>query len=128
MKPTLIVAAVVAFSATAASAQGTYKKDIPDSLAKHAKVSEADAAATAQKRVPKGKIEGVELEREKGKLIYSFELKTEGKSGTDEVNVDAMIWQGRGRRARNRGHGEEGSGCGGKGSEEAGHEEAMTRN
>jgi len=32
----------------------------------------------------------VELEMEKGKLIYSYDLKTEGKSGADEVHVDAM--------------------------------------
>jgi Peptidase propeptide and YPEB domain len=71
-------------------AQGTYKKDIPDSLAKQAKVAEGVAAATALARVPKGRIEGVELEREKGKLIYSYDIKTAGKSGIDEVHVDAM--------------------------------------
>jgi hypothetical protein len=27
---------------------------------------------------------------EKGKLIYSYSLKGEGKSGTEEVNVSAM--------------------------------------
>ena len=77
-------------TAVSASAQETYKKDIPDSLAKRAKITESVAAETAQKRVPKGKIEGVELEMEKGKLIYSYELKTAGKNGTDEVNVNAM--------------------------------------
>ena len=35
-------------------------------------------------------IEGVELEKEKGKLIYSYDIKTAGKSGIDEVNIDAM--------------------------------------
>ena len=32
---------------------------------------ESVAAVAAQARVPKGKIEGVELERENGKLMYS---------------------------------------------------------
>jgi uncharacterized membrane protein YkoI len=77
-------------AASAVQAQETYKKDIPDSLAKRAKITEAAAAATAQKRVPKGKIDGVELEMEKGKLMYSYDMKTAGKSGTDEVNVDAV--------------------------------------
>lgn len=83
-------AAALAIAAPVAFAQGTYKKDIPDSLAKHAKISEAAAAVTASKRVPKGKIEGVELERENGKLMYSYDIKTEGKSGIDEVNVSAV--------------------------------------
>lgn len=80
----------IALAASAAFAQDGYKKDIPDSLAKRAKITEAAAAATAQKRVPKGAIEGVELEIEKGKLMYSYDIKTAGKSGTDEVNVDAV--------------------------------------
>jgi len=72
-----------------AHAQGTYKKNIPDSLAKDAKVNEATAAATASKRVPKGIIQAVELERENKKLIYSYELKVPGRGGVEEVNVDA---------------------------------------
>ena len=82
--------ALIVGAAAAAGAQGSYKKDVPDSLAKRAKVSEAAASATAQARVPKGTIQGVELEREKGKLMYSYDIKTAGKSGIDEVNVDAV--------------------------------------
>ena len=41
-------------------------------------------------RVPKGHIEAMELENEDGKFIYSYDVKTPGKSGTDEVHVDAM--------------------------------------
>jgi uncharacterized membrane protein YkoI len=89
MKLAFLVA-IVLTAAPAVNAQQPYKKDIPDSLAKRAKIAESAAAATAQKRVPKGKIEGVELELEKGKLIYSYDLKTDGKTGIDEVNVDAM--------------------------------------
>ena len=90
MKTVTLAATAFVLVAASASAQEPYKKDIPDSLAKRAKVAEAAAAETAQKRVPKGKIESVELEMEKGKLIYSYSLKTEGKSGTEEVNVNAM--------------------------------------
>ena len=71
------------------TAQETYKREVPDSLAKQAKVSEETAAKAALKRVPKGTIESVELEREKGKLIYSYDIKQAGKSGAEEVNVDA---------------------------------------
>ena len=75
--------------APALLAQGTYKKELPDSLAKHAKVTEEVAAKAAMARVPKGEIQTVELEREKGRLIYSYDIKVPGKSGIDEVAVSA---------------------------------------
>ena len=59
-------------------------------LKAEAKVSEQDAIATAQKEVPDGKIESAEIEREGGKLIYSFDVKQPHKSGVEEVNVDAV--------------------------------------
>jgi uncharacterized membrane protein YkoI len=40
-------------------------------------------------RVPGGTISAAELEEEDGRLIYSFELKVAGKSGEEEVHVDA---------------------------------------
>ena len=42
------------------------------------------------KEVPDGKIESAEIEREGGKLIYSFDVKAPHKSGIEEVNVDAV--------------------------------------
>jgi len=59
-------------------------------LKSEAKVSEADAIATAEKAVPDGKIESGEIDLEGGKLIYSFDIKVPKKSGVEEVNVDAM--------------------------------------
>src|SRR4051812_41393328 len=85
---TAALAAAVALPA--AHAQATYKRNLPDSLATKAKITEAEAAAVARQRVPKGTIAGVELEREDGKLQYSYDLKTAGKSGIDEVNIDAL--------------------------------------
>ena len=85
-----LLIALVALPWGSARAQAGYKKDIPDSLAKEAKISEETAAATARKRVPKGTIQAVELERENKKLIYSYELKVAGRSGVEEVNVDAV--------------------------------------
>lgn len=66
------------------------KKETQAQLQKEATVTLADAEATALKEVPGGKLAGHELEREKGKLIYSFDIKVAGKSGTDEVNIDAL--------------------------------------
>ena len=70
-------------------------------------MTEAQAAEAAMKRVPKGKIEAVELEREKGKFLYSYDLKTPGKSGIDEVHIDAMTGKVIPARARDAGDGEE---------------------
>jgi uncharacterized membrane protein YkoI len=86
---TLAIVAFIAL-APAAHAQAAYKKEIPAALAKKAKVTESEAAAAVMARVPKGRIEAVELENEAGKFIYSYDVKTPGKSGTDEVHVDAM--------------------------------------
>jgi uncharacterized membrane protein YkoI len=82
--------AALVLAAPVAHAQQSYKRDIPDSLARHAKISEHAAAKLAQKRVPKGTINGVELEREGGHLIYSYEFKVPGKTGIDEINVNAL--------------------------------------
>ena len=68
----------------------TYKKEIPAKLAKKAKISEEAAAAVALSKVPGGKIQGVELEEEDGAFIYSYDIKVAGKSGVEEVHVDAM--------------------------------------
>ncbi|HEX3928050.1 MAG TPA: PepSY domain-containing protein [Gemmatimonadales bacterium] len=59
-------------------------------LAREAKVTLDSATAVAKKAVPGATVQSHELEREGGKLIYSFEMKTAGKRGIDEVNVDAM--------------------------------------
>src|SRR5690348_13186196 len=85
----LALAAALPASAQSSQQPHSYKRDLPAALAKRATVSEADAAKTAEARVRHGRIEAVELEDEGGKLIYSYELKVAGKSGVEEVNVDA---------------------------------------
>lgn len=54
------------------------------------KITEAAARATALARVPHARVQSKELEREGGRWIYSYDLKVPGRSGIDEVNVDAM--------------------------------------
>lgn len=83
------LAAMAAMAATLPGQQPSYKRDLPDSLAKQAKITETAAIAVAKKVVPKGDVTSIELEREGGRLIYSMDVKTAGKSGSDEVNVDA---------------------------------------
>ena len=83
----LVVAALaVAMASTAGAATTTSKH----SKSLHPKVSLETAQATAQAKVLGGKLLSHELEKEHGRTIYSFEFKVQGKSGVEEVNVDAM--------------------------------------
>ncbi len=66
------------------------RKDTPASLRREAKISEKTARATALKEVPNGKIAASELERENGNLIWSFDIKVAGKSGIEEITVNAV--------------------------------------
>lgn len=86
---------LVAAAAGRAQAQATtpMKKQATSSqaaLRKEAKITERDARKIALAQVPGGKVESHELERENGKLIYSYDIKVAGKSGVEEVNVDAI--------------------------------------
>lgn len=54
------------------------------------KISMRTARSTALAKVPGGKLQKSELEREHGKLIYSFDIRVPGQSGVEEVQVDAM--------------------------------------
>ncbi len=67
----------------------TKKTEDQAALQKEAKISLEKAQEIALKKVPGGKVESSELEREHGKLIYSFDIKT-SKPGVTEVNVDAI--------------------------------------
>lgn len=59
-------------------------------LLAEAKVSKDDAQKTALAKVPNGTIKEGELEKEKGKLIWTFDLTTPDTKDITEVNVDAM--------------------------------------
>src|SRR6476661_2661763 len=90
MKMHHVVALFASLAASTLSAQAvTVKEDAPG-LLKQAKVTSQAATATALARVPGGKVTAAEIEKEGGKLIYSFDISTAGKSGIDEVHVDAL--------------------------------------
>jgi uncharacterized membrane protein YkoI len=76
---------------TVAKHHRTMKKvESQAALRKEAKISEATARATALAQVSNGTIKSSELERENGKLIYSFDITVPGKTGIEEVNVNAI--------------------------------------
>lgn len=65
------------------------RKETQASLRKEAKITVAQARATALKEVPNGRVRSSELERVSGNLVYSFDIKVPGKSGIEEVQVNA---------------------------------------
>jgi uncharacterized membrane protein YkoI len=85
---TLVLALLTSVFVSAGASQVRVKEASPDLLAK-AKVTADVAAATAQGKVPTARLYGAEIEMENGKLIYSFDFKTAGRSGSEEVTVDA---------------------------------------
>lgn len=56
----------------------------------HAKISMRTARAKALAVVPHGTVESAELETEKGKLIYSFDIRVPKASGVEEVQISAL--------------------------------------
>jgi hypothetical protein len=54
-----------------------------------AKVTRAAAEKIALAKVPNGKIKSGELEREHGKLVWSFDISTPHSKNITEVQVDA---------------------------------------
>jgi uncharacterized membrane protein YkoI len=62
-------------------------------LQAEAKVSRAEAEKIALAKVPGGSIKEGELEKEKGKLIWSFDIGTPGVADITEVQIDATNGQ-----------------------------------
>ena len=85
------------FAFGVASAAPAHKRSVPrrhpaysdSALAAQARITKAAATTIALARVPGGVVNSVELEREHGKLIYSFDITVAGKPGVDEVQVNA---------------------------------------
>lgn len=90
---TLIAAVLVSLAAASAGAQQAKTAKISKeeaALRATAKVSEDSARAIALRAVPGATVQSGEIEKEEGKLIWSFDLKVAGKKGIEEVQVDAI--------------------------------------
>ena len=77
--------AVVAFTASISMAA----EESQSALKKQATVTEAQARKSALTKVSKGTIKSSELEKENGKLIWSFDIAKSGTRNITEVQVDA---------------------------------------
>ena len=82
MKPTLPILALALAFAGCASHEAQ--------LAARAKISRAQAEATALKRALGGTVNEGELEEENGKLVWSFDIARPGTRNVTEVLVDAI--------------------------------------
>ncbi|MFC5549111.1 PepSY domain-containing protein [Massilia aerilata] len=58
-------------------------------LQAQAKISQAQAQATALAKVPHGEVKSSELEKEHGRLIWSFDIAQPTVKGVTEIQVDA---------------------------------------
>jgi uncharacterized membrane protein YkoI len=60
-----------------------------DTLKAQARITQEEASKTVLAKVPNGKIEAVELEKEHGKLIWSFDISIPKSKNIKELQVDA---------------------------------------
>ncbi len=73
----------------AAAADSEESPAVQAALAREAEVTSDSARAIALRAAPGGTITEGGLEREGGRLIWSFDITVPGKTGNDEVNIDA---------------------------------------
>jgi uncharacterized membrane protein YkoI len=60
-----------------------------DALKAEAKVTEADARTTALAKVPNGTVQSATLEKEHGRLVWSFDIAQSTTKNLTEIQVDA---------------------------------------
>jgi uncharacterized membrane protein YkoI len=88
MKNKIIVTSLAAVVAVMALAGCASEQQEQAELQSQAKISKEQAQQTALAKAPGGTVKEGELEKEKGKLIWSFDIT--GSPGVTEVNVDAI--------------------------------------
>jgi hypothetical protein len=82
----VLAGALIVFGVTGCASE----KDDQAQLQAEARISKETALQTAQAKVPNGTMKEGELEKEKGKLIWSFGFTIPNSTDIKEVNVDAL--------------------------------------
>src|SRR6266498_2054781 len=91
MKLNQIIGSMAVFAITLGGVTGCVTKEKREAkLQAEAKISRADAEKSALAKVPGGSIKEGELEKEKGKLIWSFDISVPGSRDIKEVQVNAI--------------------------------------
>jgi uncharacterized membrane protein YkoI len=91
MKNKTIIAGLLATGIVAIAAAGCMsEKQEQAELQAQAKISKEQAQQTALAKAPGGTVKEGELEKEKGKIIWSFDIATPDSKDITEVGVDAI--------------------------------------
>lgn len=85
----VLLLAVLAFGGVANAFAQEERGKSEKALRREAKITMKQARTTALAQVPGGRIKSSELERENGKLIYSFDIRARNRS-IKEVQIDAV--------------------------------------
>jgi hypothetical protein len=83
MNTKMQIAALAAFAGLLLPTGASAKEPRP-------RISMQAARAKAVAYVPQGRIRSAELETEKGRLIYSFDIQVPGRQGVEEVQISAI--------------------------------------
>ncbi|PYS81036.1 MAG: hypothetical protein DMF67_18235 [Acidobacteria bacterium] len=83
-----VITAGASFTTAAPRARQDREAQEQEKLAREAKITKEQAQAAALKRAP-GNVESAELEREHGRLVYSFDIRN-SKHTITEVQVSAV--------------------------------------
>ena len=86
----LVCSTIVVSLLAGCSSEKGEREESQAQLKAEAKVSQPDAERIALAQAPNGTIKSSEIEREKGKLMWSFDIATPGTTDITEVNVDAI--------------------------------------
>ena len=90
MKTTIkLVISVVILASSPFAMSATAAEESKAALEAEAKITEAQATATALMKTPHGTVKSSELEREHGRLIWSFDISQPAVKGVTEIQVDA---------------------------------------
>ena len=85
------IAIRIATLGLACAVSNVFAAEAPNAaLMSEAKITEAQAKSTALAKVPNGTVKSSELEREKGKLVWSFDISQPSAKGVTEIQVDAI--------------------------------------
>jgi uncharacterized membrane protein YkoI len=87
---TLLCSALAAGLLAGCAAEKSDHRNHQAKLAAEAKIAKADAENTALQLVPNGTVKEAELEKEHGKLIWSFDIARPDSKDITEVAVDAI--------------------------------------
>ena len=85
---------VAAFALVAATTSGLVAAEETEAhILTEALVSKSDAEKTALEKVPDGRVKSAELEKENGKLVWSFDIAKPNTKNITEIQVDAKTGQ-----------------------------------